>query len=246
MKQETLSQILEDQAGKKAVALVTDMEAGDQTLVYRDSANGPEQDNAEILNIARHAMQDDRSKIHEIGGRKYFVEVFNPPLRMLIVGAVHIAQPLSRMASVAGYDVTVIDPRASFATDERFPGITLNGEWPDDGMRELDPDRRTAVITLTHDPKLDDPGLEVALKSDAFYIGALGSRKTHAGRVERLTAAGFTEAEVSRIHAPVGLAIGSISRRNRRFHPGPGHGSPSPQGRSTGGCVIEISGLSNP
>ena len=211
MKQETLSQILEDQAGKKAVALVTDMEAGDQTLVYRDSANGPEQDNAEILNIARHAMQDDRSKIHEIGGRKYFVEVFNPPLRMLIVGAVHIAQPLSRMASVASYDVTVIDPRASFATDERFPGITLNGEWPDDGMRELDPDRRTAVITLTHDPKLDDPGLEVALKSDAFYIGALGSRKTHAGRVERLTAAGFTEAEVSRIHAPVGLAIGSIS-----------------------------------
>ena len=211
MKQETLSQILEDQAGKKAVALVTDMEAGDQTLVYRDSANGPEQDNAEILNIARHAMQDDRSKIHEIGGRKYFVEVFNPPLRMLIVGAVHIAQPLSRMASVASYDVTVIDPRASFATDERFPGITLNGEWPDDGMRELDPDRRTAVITLTHDPKLDDPGLEVALKSDAFYIGALGSRKTHAGRVERLTAAGFAEAEISRIHAPVGLAIGSIS-----------------------------------
>jgi xanthine dehydrogenase accessory factor len=211
MKQETLSQILEDQAGKKAVALVTDMEAGDQTLVYRDLANGPEQDNAEILTIARHAMQDDRSKIHEIGGRKFFVEVFNPPLRMLIVGAVHIAQPLSRMASVAGYDVTVIDPRASFATDERFPGITLNGEWPDDGMRELDPDRRTAVITLTHDPKLDDPGLEVALKSDAFYIGALGSRKTHAGRVERLTAAGFTEAEVSRIHAPVGLAIGSIS-----------------------------------
>ena len=211
MKQKTLSQLLVDQAAKKAVALVTDMEAGDQTLVYRDSANGPEQDNAEILNIARHAMQDDRSKIHEIGGRKYFVEVFNPPLRMLIVGAVHIAQPLSRMASVASYDVTVIDPRASFATDERFPGITLNGEWPDDGMRELDPDRRTAVITLTHDPKLDDPGLEVALKSDAFYIGALGSRKTHAGRVERLTAAGFAEAEISRIHAPVGLAIGSIS-----------------------------------
>ena len=130
---------------------------------------------------------------------------------MLIVGAVHIAQPLSRMASVAGYDVTVIDPRASFATDERFPGISLNGEWPDDAMRELDPDRRTAVVTLTHDPKLDDPGLEVALKSDAFYIGSLGSRKTHAGRVERLSAAGFTETEIERIHAPVGLAIGSIS-----------------------------------
>jgi xanthine dehydrogenase accessory factor len=115
------------------------------------------------------------------------------------------------MASVAGYDVTVIDPRASFATDERFPGISLNGDWPDDAMKALDPDRRTAVVTLTHDPKLDDPGLEVALKSDAFYIGALGSRKTHAGRVGRLTEAGFTEPELARIHAPVGLAIGSIS-----------------------------------
>ena len=130
---------------------------------------------------------------------------------MLIVGAVHIAQPLSRMASVAGYDVTVIDPRASFATDERFPGITLNGEWPDDGIRDLDPDRRTAIVTLTHDPKLDDPGIEVALKSDAFYIGALGSRKTHAARVERLTAAGFSKTEIARIHAPVGLSIGSVS-----------------------------------
>ncbi|MEC7490290.1 MAG: XdhC family protein, partial [Pseudomonadota bacterium] len=131
--------------------------------------------------------------------------------RMLIVGAVHIAQPLSRIASVAGYDVTVIDPRASFATDERFPGITLNGGWPDDAMQDLDPDRRTAVVTLTHDPKLDDPGLEVALKSDAFYIGALGSRKTHAARVVRLEALGFNETEISKIHAPVGLAIGSIS-----------------------------------
>ena len=130
---------------------------------------------------------------------------------MVIVGAVHIAQPLSRMASVAGYDVTVIDPRTSFATDERFPGMTLNNEWPDDGMRALDPDRRTAVVTLTHDPKLDDPGLEVALKSDAFYVGALGSRKTHSSRVERLSEAGFSAAEIAKIHAPVGLAIGSVS-----------------------------------
>ena len=156
-------------------------------------------------------MRDDRCKIYEIGGRRIFIEVFNPSLRMLIVGADHIAQPLSRMASVAGYDVTVIDPRASFATDERFPGITLNGEWPDDGMRDLDPDRRTAIVTLPHDPKLDDPGIEVALKSDAFYIGALGSRKTHAARVERLTATGFSETEIARIHAPVGLSIGSVS-----------------------------------
>jgi xanthine dehydrogenase accessory factor len=211
MKQETLSRLLEDQAAKRAVAMVTDMETGDQTLVYLDSADGPDGSNAEILSAARQAIQDDRSKVYELSGRRIFVETFNPPLRMLIVGAVHIAQPLSRMASVAGYDVTVIDPRGSFATEERFPGISLCAEWPDDGMRALDPDRRTAVVTLTHDPKLDDPGLEVALKSDAFYIGSLGSRKTHAGRVERLTAAGFTEAEISRIHAPVGLNIGSIS-----------------------------------
>ena len=211
MKAETLSRLLEEQKAKTAVALATDMESGDQTLVYLDRADGPDADNAEIAASARQAMRDDRSKVFEIGNRKIFVEVFNPPKRMLIVGAVHIAQPLSRMASIAGYDVTVIDPRASFATDERFPGITLNGEWPDDGMRALDPDRRTAVVTLTHDPKLDDPGLEVALKSDAFYIGALGSRRTHAGRVERLTAAGFTEAEIARIHAPVGLDIGAVS-----------------------------------
>lgn len=211
MKQETLSRLLDDQAAKRAVALATDMDSGDQTLVYLDSADGPDGNNGEVLSAARQAIQDDRNKVYELSGRRIFVETFNPPLRLVIVGAVHIAQPLSRMASVAGYDVTVIDPRGSFATEERFPGITLNSEWPDDGMREVDPDRRTAVVTLTHDPKLDDPGLEVALKSDAFYIGSLGSRKTHAGRVERLTAAGFTEAEINRIHAPVGLNIGSIS-----------------------------------
>ena len=211
MKQHTLSQLIKDQNEKKAVALATDIDIGLQTLVYDNNAIGPDENNEKIQQIARQAMRDDRCKIYEIGGRRIFIEVFNPSLRMLIVGAVHIAPPLSRMASVAGYDVTVIDPRASFATDERFPGITLNGEWPDDGMRDLDPDRRTAIVTLTHDPKLDDPGIEVALKSDAFYIGALGSRKTHAARVERLTAAGFSETEIARIHAPVGLSIGSVS-----------------------------------
>ena len=211
MKQHTLSQLIKDQNEKKAVALATDIDIGLQTLVYDNTAIGPDENNEEIQQIARQAMRDDRCKIYEIGGRRIFIEVFNPSLRMLIVGAVHIAQPLSRMASVAGYDVTVIDPRASFATDERFPGITLNGEWPDDGMRDLDPDRRTAIVTLTHDPKLDDPGIEVALKSDAFYIGALGSRKTHAARVERLTATGLSETEIARIHAPVGLSIGSVS-----------------------------------
>jgi xanthine dehydrogenase accessory factor len=211
MKAETLSRLLADQKAKTSVALLTDLASGEQTLVYRDRADGTEAANEALVSAARNAMQDDRSGIVEAGNRELFVEVFNPPLRLLIVGAVHIAQPLSRMASVAGYDVTVIDPRASFATDERFPGITLNGEWPDDAMKQLDPDRRTAVVTLTHDPKLDDPGLHVALRSDAFYVGALGSRKTHAGRVERLKQAGYTDAEIGRIHAPVGLNIGAIS-----------------------------------
>lgn len=211
MKQEILSRLIDDQAKKRPVALATDLDSGAQTLIYHDEASGPDASSGDVVAAARGAMQDDRSRIYEIGDRRVFVEVFNPPKRLLIVGAVHIAQPLSRMASIAGYDVTVIDPRAAFATDERFPGIGLNGEWPDDAMRQLDPDRRTAVVTLTHDPKLDDPGLEVALRSDAFYIGALGSRKTHAGRVERLKAAGFTDPEIGRIHAPVGLAIGAVS-----------------------------------
>ena len=211
LEEDTLGPLLEDQARKRAVVRAVDLSTGAHTLVYPEAAAGPDAEDSEILSVARRGLRDDRSRTHTVGKRRVFVEVFNPPKRLLIVGAVHIAQPLSRMASVAGYDVTVIDPRASFATDERFPGISLNGEWPDDAMRALDPDRRTAVVTLTHDPKLDDPGLEVALKSDAFYVGALGSRKTHAGRVERLTMAGFTETEVARIHAPVGLDIGAVS-----------------------------------
>lgn len=211
MKRKTLEALLGDQETKTAVALVTDLDSGLQTLVHHDSATGADAGNADVIACARATMRDDRSRLHEIGDRRIFVEVQNPPKRLIIVGAVHIAQPLSRMASVSGYDVTVIDPRASFATDERFPGIALNSDWPDDAMRALDPDRRTAVVTLTHDPKLDDPGLEIAVRSPAFYIGALGSRKTHGARVERLTAAGFTETELARIHAPVGLDIGAVS-----------------------------------
>ncbi len=211
MKRKILEALLGDQEAKTAVALVTDLDSGLQTLVYHDNAAGSDAGNADIVARARATLRKDRSKLHEIENRRIFVEVQNPPKRLIIVGAVHIAQPLSRMASVSGYDVTVIDPRASFATDERFPGITLNSDWPDDAMRALDPDRRTAVVTLTHDPKLDDPGLEVALRSPAFYVGALGSRKTHGARVERLTAAGFTETELARIHAPVGLDIGAVS-----------------------------------
>jgi len=127
------------------------------------------------------------------------------------VGAVHIAQPLARMAALAGYLVTVVDPRTAFASDERFPGIAISTDWPDEALTQLKPDRRTAVITLTHDPKLDDPALAVALKSNAFYVGSLGSKRTHAARLKRLAELGFGEADVARIHGPVGLDIGAIS-----------------------------------
>ncbi|MGH6976981.1 MAG: XdhC family protein [Stellaceae bacterium] len=156
-------------------------------------------------------MADDRSTLIETPDGKVFIEVFNPSLRLMIVGAVHIAQPLARMAAMAGYAVTVIDPRSAFASAERFPGVELSTEWPDDAMTGLKPDRRSAIVTLTHDPKVDDPALIAALKSQAFYVGALGSKKTHAARLKRLADAGFKDADFTRIHGPVGLDIGAVS-----------------------------------
>ena len=211
MKSDTLKQLLKDQESKTAVALATDLATGDQALIYLDEATGTLAANADVVGAARNAMRDDKSKMVSLPAGDVFFHVYNPPLRMVLVGAVHIAQPLSQMASVAGYDVTVVDPRQSFATEDRFPGVTIVDEWPDDGLNSLNLDRRTAVVTLTHDPKLDDPALGVAIRSPAFYIGSLGSRKTHAGRVERLTEEGFSAAEINRIHGPVGLNVGAVS-----------------------------------
>jgi len=139
------------------------------------------------------------------------LHVFNPPLRMILIGAVHISQPLARMAALAGYEVVVVDPRRAFASAARFPGVEVRIDWPDEALEDLAPNLRTAVVTLTHDPKLDDPALHVALRSDAFYIGSLGSKKTHRTRVERLTEAGFDEKTIGRILGPVGLSIGATS-----------------------------------
>ena len=210
MKTEILERVLADREAKRQFALVTELASGDQSIVYLDGA-GDAGVEPGLRSAVEDAIRDDRSGTVQGASGDAFVEVFNPPLRLLIVGAVHIAQPLARMASVAGYDVTVIDPRGSFATDDRFPGVALVNEWPDEAMPPLDPDRRTAVVTLTHDPKIDDPALAAVLRSDAFYIGALGSRKTHAARVERLTEAGFDADEIGRIHGPVGLSLGAVS-----------------------------------
>jgi xanthine dehydrogenase accessory factor len=212
MKTALLDRLLADRAANIPVALVTELGSGRQAIVHDQGVPSGELalDEAQLAE-ARRALRSDESGTLEAGGGKLFAQVHNPPPRLLLVGAVHISQALAPMAALAGYGVSVIDPRRAFATDERFPGIAMRGDWPDEAMAELKPDRRTAVVTLTHDPKLDDPALQAALRSPAFYIGALGSRKTHAARLERLAAAGFTPAEVARIHGPVGLSIGALS-----------------------------------
>ncbi len=151
----------------------------------------------------------DRSGVEEDG--ETFVAIHNPPLRLAVVGAVHIAQALVPMARIAGFDPVVIDPRGAFGSEARFPGETILEDWPDEALAAFKPDTRTALVLLTHDPKLDDPALHIALKSECFYIGALGSKRTHASRVARLQEAGFSETAIARIHGPVGLDIGAAS-----------------------------------
>ena len=202
--------IAASRAGKPA-AIATNLTSGEQSLIEGSEVSGNLKLDGTIQEGVRKALSDDRSMTMESAAGPIFIEVFNPPLRCFIVGAVHIAQPLARMAAELGYKVTVVDPRTAFATDARFPEIELSTEWPDEALARLKPDKRSAVITLTHDPKLDDPALAEALKSQAFYIGALGSRKTHAARLKRLGELGFKEADFARIHGPVGLNIGAIS-----------------------------------
>jgi xanthine dehydrogenase accessory factor len=195
----------------RSVVLATDLKRGAQLLLDRDRFEG----DLELDDLGREAMREalraDRNRMLETPQGRVFIDVFSPPRRCFVVGAVHISQPLVHMLTLADYQPIVIDPRQSFATEARFPGIELSTEWPDDALEQYRPDHRSAVVTLTHDPKLDDPALAVALRSECFYIGALGSRRTHASRCSRLTELGFSEAELSRIHGPIGLSIGAVS-----------------------------------
>ncbi|MEZ5714483.1 MAG: XdhC family protein [Paracoccaceae bacterium] len=188
-----LEELVAARAAREKVAVVSAPDAGARRLV-RDGFD--------------ERFRMDRSGFEEDGS---FVTIHNPPLRMIIVGAVHIAQALVPMARLAGFDPLLIEPRPAFGSAERFPGETILDDWPDEGVRALGLDGRTALVLLTHDPKLDDPALEAALRSEVFYIGALGSTRTHARRVERLQAAGFGEGEIAKIHGPVGLNIGAAS-----------------------------------
>jgi len=211
MKLALLEKALAASRAGRAAVLATHLKSGRQSLLEASEIVGSLVLNAAALAGIRKAVDEDRSTTIDTADGPVFVEVFNPRLRCIIVGAVHIAQPLARMASIAGYLVTIVDPRTAFASDERFPDVTLSTEWPDEALATLKLNRRTAVITLTHDPKLDDPALATALRSDAFYIGALGSKKTHAARLKRLEALGFGEASLGRIRGPVGLDINAIS-----------------------------------
>ena len=208
MQRAILDQIIAARAAKRPVVLATNIESGAEHLLYPDEpVTMPGVDPAAL----EAASRADRSTTIETAEGTLFLHVYNPPLRMIIVGAVHIAQPLAKMASLTGYEVVIVDPRRSFATNERFPGVSMTHEWPDEALQRLAPDSRTAVITLTHDPKLDDPALTIAVRSPALYIGSLGSKKTHAARLERLRLEGLGETELARIHGPIGLAIGSRS-----------------------------------
>ena len=211
MKRTLLARALAVSRGGRPAALVTHLKSGQHAILEGDDVEGELHLDATALGAVRAAIRDDRSTTIEAADGRLFVEVFNPALRLIVVGAVHAAQPLARMAAIAGYAVTIVDPRSAFATAERFPGVALSTDWPEDAMPRLKPDRRTAIVTLTHDPKIDDPALTVALKSDAFYVGALGSKRTHAGRSQRLNKAGFSDADIARIHGPVGLSIGALT-----------------------------------
>ncbi len=203
MKRATLEALLASAREKRAIVRAVDLATGEERLV----ATLPGGSALERAAVA--AARADRSDTVEIEGRSWFLEVHNPPLDLRIVGAVHIAQPLARMAALAGYQVSVIDPRSAFATGERFPDVSLTHDWPDEALSRSPLGPRSALVALTHDPKIDDPALAAALRSSCFYIGALGSRKTQASRLERLGQHGFDETELARIHGPVGLDIGA-------------------------------------
>ena len=206
-----LEQLLAGRRAGKPLALATLIPDGTQALIDAETEAGNLILEPEDLAAIRAGIADDVSRTIETSLGPVFVEVWNPPLRLILIGAVHIGQALAPMAALGGYKVTVIDPRAGFARAERLPGIEVIADWPDEIVPGLAPDKRTAIVTLTHDPKIDDPALVAALRSDAFYIGALGSRRTHAKRAERLSAAGFSPAQIARIRGPVGLAIGALT-----------------------------------
>jgi xanthine dehydrogenase accessory factor len=206
MRLDILKSLNAERAARRAAIVVTDVASGSQRFVRQaDAARDP------LREALEAALRSGKSGMAETPQGKVFLTVHVPPTRLVITGAVHISQALAPMAKLLGYDVVIVDPRTAFATPERFPDVKLIAEWPDVALPPLNVDRYTAFVALTHDPKIDDPALLHALARDCFYIGALGSRKTHARRVERLKGQNVSADALARIHAPIGLAIGAVS-----------------------------------
>jgi xanthine dehydrogenase accessory factor len=202
----TLAELNDERAARRPVIVVTDTDSGEQRLVKaKDFAADP------LRTELTKQLRTGKSGMVEVSGTKLFLNVYAPTARLVIIGAVHISQALAPLARSLDYDVTVVDPRTAFASPERFPDVPLVAEWPDVALPPLNIDHYTAFVALTHDPKIDDPALLHAFQRDCFYIGALGSRKTHAKRGERLRAQGARDSDIGRIHAPIGLAIGAVS-----------------------------------
>ncbi|WP_420100645.1 XdhC family protein [Bosea sp. (in: a-proteobacteria)] len=201
-----LSALNAERQARRAAILVTDIASGAQRLVRQHEIDA----DPLALPLDRQ-LRMGKSGMVEVEGASLFLTVQAPHPRIVLTGAVHISQAMAPMAKELDLDLVIIDPRTAFATPERFPGVTLLPEWPDEALPRVGLDGYTAFVALTHDPKIDDPGLTAALRSDCFYVGALGSRKTHGKRLERLSAAGFDEAALARIHAPIGLDIGAVS-----------------------------------
>ena len=206
MRLEILKGLNTERAARRAAIVVTDVASGAQRLVK--AIDAPRDALKDVLE--KH-LRSGKSGMEDTAQGKVFLTVHVPSNRMVITGAVHISQALAPIARLVGYDVIIVDPRTAFASIERFPDVKVIAEWPDKALPPLGIDRYTAFVALTHDPKIDDPALTHALARDCFYIGALGSRKTHARRVERLKAQGIKDADIARIHAPIGLDIGAVS-----------------------------------
>ena len=206
MKLNLLAELNSERAARRAAIVVTNVADGKQRLVKAaDIGKDP------LRAVLAEHLRSGRSGVEETAEGRVFLTVYVPAPQLVITGAVHISQALAPIAKLVGYDVTIVDPRTAFASPERFPDVKVVAEWPDQALPPLGIDQYTAFVALTHDPKIDDPALTYALSRDCFYIGALGSRKTHARRVERLKQQGLSDADIARIHAPIGLAIGAVS-----------------------------------
>ncbi len=206
MRLDLLADLNAERAARRGAVVVTDLADGSQRMLRENEAASDA-----LLKSLNVRLRGSKSGVHEHGGKKFFVELHRPPLRIVVTGAVHVSQAMAPMAKLLGYDIVIIDPRDAFATPARFPDVQLIVGWPDNALPSLALDPWTAFAAITHDPKIDNPALKLALDAGCFYVGALGSKKTHARRVEALKQMGVSEAKIASIHAPIGLDIGALS-----------------------------------